>query len=175
MTPRERIAQIFLWLFVVCFSLEIGAGLYETLVVVPLWSASPPESVWGWNADPRYAVRAVEKLWRFLTPALGLSAAAALLSGLQTPRDVRRKWLLASTVPALVLVATIYLYFAPTTAELFASQARGTDAADEVTAKTRQWLALNRVRAVVFALAWLASLRALSVSSERDATRRENV
>jgi hypothetical protein len=44
--PRQfSVSQLFLWLFIIVLGIEIGAGLYETLVVLPLWTASPPESV----------------------------------------------------------------------------------------------------------------------------------
>ena len=52
MLLRLRLAQITLWCFVIFLSIEVGAGLYETRVIVPRWSASPPHSVWEW-ADLR--------------------------------------------------------------------------------------------------------------------------
>ncbi len=36
MTRQFSIAQILLWLFVIALGIELGAGLYETLVVMPL-------------------------------------------------------------------------------------------------------------------------------------------
>lgn len=39
------IAQIFLRLFVIVLGIESGDGLYETLVVIPLWSLTPSDSL----------------------------------------------------------------------------------------------------------------------------------
>ncbi|MCA1625539.1 MAG: hypothetical protein LC768_14080 [Acidobacteria bacterium] len=45
MSKQLSIAQIFLWLFVVTLGIMIGGGLYEQLVVMPLWQTAPPDSV----------------------------------------------------------------------------------------------------------------------------------
>ena len=46
------IAALTLWLFVIGTSLILGAGLYETLVVVPFWSAGAPASHGGGSGSP---------------------------------------------------------------------------------------------------------------------------
>lgn len=63
-----RISQAFLRLFLTFLSLEADAGLYETRVLVPLWSASPPETVRGWDAP--LTVRSRKRFWKLLHPAL---------------------------------------------------------------------------------------------------------
>ena len=45
MITRERIVRFFLWWAVLGFSIWVGGTLFKMLVIVPLWSASPPESV----------------------------------------------------------------------------------------------------------------------------------
>src|SRR5919206_630561 len=98
--------RIFLWLYLLLFGIQLGAGLYETLVVVPLWSASPPQSVWGWNAlreaNPKLAIDSGRRFWIFVTPAVGLLSVAALLTGWQT-RPEHRAWLLAATLTSFVM------------------------------------------------------------------------
>jgi hypothetical protein len=37
--------SVVLWLLIVLMGLQIGTGLYETRVQVPLWSSAPPQSV----------------------------------------------------------------------------------------------------------------------------------
>ena len=72
------IAQLFLWLFVIVLGVEIGGGLYETLVVMPLWSLSPPDSVVAYHqhnvAYPQLALNAGGRFWMFNTPALTVVA-----------------------------------------------------------------------------------------------------
>jgi uncharacterized membrane protein len=42
---RDRALVFLLWLSVIALSTWVGGTLYQMLVVVPLWNASPPESV----------------------------------------------------------------------------------------------------------------------------------
>ena len=163
MIRREQISQVCLWLFVMVLCLAIGGGFYETQVITPVWSGSPPRSVWGWNADPQYQIRSFEKFWIMITPALGVTAAAALLTGLGT-RSQHRRWRALSVTLTLVIVVTTYFYFVPARNELFASQTLGLSA-NEVTSKTNQWVMLNWVRGAVFFVAWIAGLRALSITA----------
>lgn len=45
MTIRNRVLVISLWLSVLALTTWFGGTLYQMLVIVPLWNASPPESV----------------------------------------------------------------------------------------------------------------------------------
>ncbi len=56
MTIRNRITEISLWVFIISLGILIGATVFEALVITPLWAGSPPESVRGWNENPRYAI-----------------------------------------------------------------------------------------------------------------------
>ena len=169
---RTLVAQVCLWLFVTLLGLQIGAGAYETRVVVPVWSGAPPGSVWDWNQTPQYALRPFERFWIFATPALAVSASATLFASWKT-RPARRRWVLASCALTLLLVAATYAYFVPAQFELLARRAEGLTAA-EVTAKVERWLLLHRLRAPFYLAAWLMSLRALSLSpgDERETDAR---
>lgn len=159
--------RIFLWLYVVIFGVQLGAGLYETLVIVPLWSASPPQSVWGWNAlreaNPQLAIDSGRRFWIFITPAVGLLSVAALLTGWPT-RPEHRAWLLAATLTSFTMALITFAYFVPTLIGLMKSRPDGADAA-RVAAKAKTWAVLNWGRAVVLFLAWLCGLRALQIPS----------
>ena len=159
---RKFVAEVSVWLFVVALSLQMGAGLYEMRVVTPLWSAAPPASVRAWNADGARAIEPRAKFWLYCTPAVGLTAALALVAGL-TKGGRERRWLVASSATAVVLVLATYLYFAPALAVLL--ERRGAGLSDrEVVEREGGWLWLGRVRAAAYVLAWLAALKALSVS-----------
>jgi hypothetical protein len=151
-----------LWLFVTLLAVQIGAGAYETRVVVPLWSGSPPESVWGWNESPRHALRAFERFWIFATPALAASAAAAVAFGWRS-RPAHRRWLVASCALTLALIVVTYAYFVPAHQELLAPRAAGLSG-EEIKAKVDRWLTLHALRAPFYLAAWLMALRAVSVA-----------
>ncbi len=62
MIRQFSVAQIFLWLFVIALGIEIGAGFYETLMVMLLWDTVPPDSVMTYHqhnaANPQFALNA---------------------------------------------------------------------------------------------------------------------
>jgi hypothetical protein len=165
MTRQFSIAQIFLWLFVIAVGIELGGGLYETLVVMPLWTLSPPDSVIAYYqhnaANPQFALNAGGRFWIFFTPLVGLLAIAALLSGLKT-RPEHRRWRIAGTVLALVVVVFTFAWFVPNIIKLMSESVIGMSR-DEVTSLTNWWVRLNWVRAVFYAAGWLAALRALTL------------
>ena len=79
------IAALSLWLFVIGTSLILGAGLYESLVVVPFWSAGAPASLAEGNPLLQVHMRAGQVFWQYFTPALGLIAVLALLTSFGAP------------------------------------------------------------------------------------------
>ncbi len=103
MIKHCSMSRILLWLFVIALGIEIGAGLYETLVVLPLWTLAPPESVIAYYqhnaADPQFALNAGGRFWMFDTPLVGVLAIATLLSGIKTTSE-HRKWRLIGAVLA---------------------------------------------------------------------------
>ncbi len=165
MTRQFSIAQIFLWLFVIALGIEIGAGLYETLVVMPLWTLAPPDSVNAYYqhnaANPQFALNAGGRFWMFFTPLVGLLAIATLLSGLRT-RPEHRKWRIAGTVLTLIVVMFTFVWFVPNIIQLTGEGVMAMSS-DEVTSLTNWWVRLNWVRAVLYLAGWLTALRALSI------------
>jgi len=170
MSKQFSIAQIFLWLFVIALGIELGAGLYETFVVMPLWAAAPPDSVTAYYrhnaANPQFALNAGGRFWMFATPLVGLTAIAALLSGLKTSPE-HRKWRIAGTVLAIIVVVSTFAWFVPNIIRLTSNDVLAMSA-DEVTGTTNWWVRLNWVRAVLYFAGWLAALRALSISPESE-------
>jgi hypothetical protein len=160
------IAQLFLWLFVIVLGVEIGAGLYETLVVMPLWSLSPPDSVVAYHqhnvAYPQLALNAGGRFWMFNTPLLGLMAIAALISGLKT-RPEHRKWRVAATVLALIVVVFTFAWFVPKI--MILGQGGAGLNAEQIISLTNWWVRLNWVRVVLYSAGWLAGLRAMTIPS----------
>lgn len=170
MTRQFSIAQIFLWLFVITLGITIGGGLYETLVVMPLWTAAPPESVIAYHrhnvANPQFTLDQGGRFWIFLTPLLALLTVAALLSGLRT-RPEHRKWRMTATVLALVVVISTFAWFIPNIIKL-TGEGVTTMNPDQITSLTNWWSRLNWLRAILYFAAWLAALRALSISPKME-------
>jgi len=165
MAKQFSIAQIFLWLFVIALGITLGGGLYETLVLMPLWDTAPPNSVTAYYqhnvANPQFAPNQGGRFWAFIMPLTGLLAIATLLSGLRT-RPEHRKWRITATVLTLIIFASTIVWFVPNIIKL-TGEGVMTMKADEIASLTNWWVRLNWVRAVVYLAVLLASLRALSI------------
>jgi hypothetical protein len=176
MPLRLRFAQIALWGFVIFFSIEIGARLYEARVIVPRWSASPPESVWEWAdlraTNAQVAIDPGARFWTYVTPATGLFALLALALSFVT-QGAHRKWRVTGTTLALVVVTASFIYFAPTIILLIGPNSHNIDGG-RVKTLANQWVTWNYVRVAIGVAGWLAALRAFSLPAENSLGRQEN-
>ena len=160
MKTLNRIAQVLLWLAMLGLSVWVGGTLYQMLVVVPMWSAAPPESVRAFFLGTKYN----ETIWNFFGPPFMVARLAlllgALLVGWHLPRH--RKWLLVAAVCMAFGVVFTLAYVYPINDVLFA-QAGGNHSPEEIQAMVRQWVMADRARFGVGVIGFLALLRALSI------------
>lgn len=56
-----------LWTLVIALGLQTGSGIFETRVLVPLWSSDPPASLTSFFAQP-IRPDSGRRLWIWLTP-----------------------------------------------------------------------------------------------------------
>ena len=166
MSQRFSIAEICLWLFVIVLGIEIGAGLYETLVVLPLWTLGPPDSVVAYHqhniAYPQFALNAGGRFWIYFTPLTGLTAILALLSGLRTHPE-HRTWRITGSCLAIIVVISTFAWFVPKIIILGRGGA-GLNG-EQIASLTNWWVRLNWVRVVLYLAGWLAGLRAMRIPS----------
>ncbi len=161
-------ARITLWLLVILLGLDIGAGIYETRVVVPLWSRGIPETLADGNPYGRVAINAGAGFWAYVTSAVALAAALALVFGLGTP-EPERLWRTVAAGGELLVVAATLLYFRPTLVRLFAGHGAGMSSG-EIDNTVQRWVRWNRVRIVVSLAAWLAAVHALGIAARTPPT-----
>ncbi len=151
-----------LLLFVIALGIDLGAGIYEARIVVPLWANSIPESLAAGNPYRRVAIDAGMRFWAHVTTAVAFFALLSLVFGLHTSAP-QRTWRTFAAIAELAVVAGTLLYFRPTLIRLFMSHgAELTPAA--VASTVRRWVLWSRVRIVVSFIAWCAALSALALS-----------
>jgi hypothetical protein len=155
------VARIVLWLFVICLGLDLGAGIYEARVVVPLWADGVPDTLAAGNPYGRVAVDAGMHFWAYMTSAVAVLAILTLVFGILAPMP-RRGWQIFAAAVELVAVAMTLLYFRPTLVRLFLSHGAGLSAA-EIASTVGRWVTWSRVRIVISLLAWCAALRAATL------------
>ncbi len=155
--------EILMWLLVMWMGFAIGAGIYETRVVLPLWAGSPPESLKRWHSAP-FRIDPGLRFWVFCTPGLALLSLVVLVSflGVDSPAATYVKigaglsvalaiWAFAWFVPRFRAVT------GPKFQEMDQQQAAGIAVA---------WRRMNSLRVVLFLAAW-ACLTVGAVGMER--------
>ena len=163
-----KIAKLILWIFVPLVSIEIGAGLYESIVIIPMWMGGAPDSVIKfyelYAANPQFALRAGQKFWMFLTPAVALFALATFISGFKTSPQHRR-WRLVGSGILVLIVAMTFAWFVPNIMRL--TYDVPTMSTAEITTTAALWVKLNFIRCILSVIGLLCILRALSLPSDR--------
>jgi hypothetical protein len=154
----ESIARILLWLFIINLGIALGAGLYESRIVVSQWLGSSPEGVRHWDAEAARQADTGRRFWAFVTTMpLTLLTLANLIAAWRAPGGVRGWWLGAGAA-ALADRAITFGYFIPTMVRLM----RAPDSPQSVAVAT-QWAQLNHVRHAILLVALLTALRAFSL------------
>jgi len=142
-----------LWLFIIFLGIAFGAGLYESRVVVPMWTSDPPASLASPDSGRRF--------WAFVTTGpLTLLTVANLVAALRTQGPARGWWLTAAIV-TLVERAATFGYFIPTIIRL---QRKPTLTQTAVRTALARWVRLNYVRNTLTLVAWIAALKVLAMS-----------
>jgi len=159
------VLDFLLWYSILAWGAWVGGTLYQMVVVVPMWSAAPPESVREFFLGTSY----MEHIYNFFGPpfmaARVLPVLIALPLAWHLPRLRRVLGLASACLVATVIFTLTFIY--PINDVLFV-QAGGDLAADEVRRMVRTWIWADRLRFGVGVIAFLLLLRAFRLPLERD-------
>ena len=154
---RASVARVLLWFAVIWWGVWFGGQMFNALMVVPHFSAAPPQSLAGW-----YQLRydnlldfflTFNALWIFLALALALLVGGRALGG-------RRKWMAVSALAALVATVMLFGWMVRTIVQVVTPD-NGLSAAETVRL-LRLWTAANWVRLAIELVGFVAALKALS-------------
>jgi hypothetical protein len=158
-----------LWVSVVSWGVGLGAKLFELVVVIGAWAATPPASLALMPYGPSYP-RNPGDFFQPLSVATLAGTVGALAAGWRTPADYRL-WLWMPLVSLLVIWAATPTLFWPLIAELYAA---GTGARllspAEADALVTRWLVLDWLRAALIAVGFVCAVQALSVRPRGEST-----
>jgi len=155
-----RISSLLLWLWVINLGIALGAGLYESRIVVPQWLIALPGAAYQWNAEAARQANVGLEFWIFVTtiPLTALTLANLLLA-FRSGGRIRRYWIIAATL-ALVERLLTFLYFIPTMLRLMSG-----DLPDvEAVILAQQWVHFNTLRHIIGLVAWLGALKVLALA-----------
>lgn len=147
---RKYIPTILLWLFVINLGVALGAGIYESKVVIPGWENTSPQT---W---PNTGL----EFWVYVTTVPLTLLTLANLFAAWRDQGPRRYWWLSAAVIILAERIMTFSYFIPTMVRLMES---GTLSQAEVTAILSQWMLLDYGRHVITLVGWIAALKAFSL------------
>lgn len=157
MSARHQALNLLLWYAVFAWGIWLGGTLYQMLVVVPMWSASPPESLRAFILGTAYN----RTIYHFFGPPFIAARVVPIVIALALAWHLPvHRVLLAVTaacVAAIVIFTLAYVY--PINAVLF-EQAGGQLPAADVVALVKTWIWADRIRFCVGVVAFVALLRA---------------
>jgi hypothetical protein len=156
----QNIPDILLWLFVINLGIALGAGLYETRIILPQWFIKSPEIGFQVNGKAMNETDTGRKFWGMVTTIpLTLLTIANLVVALQS-NGQRHNWWLAGSLIILVERIGTFAFFIPTAIKLMRAE---TLSQSKVTSSVSTWIQLNYVRNGLTLLGWILALRALSM------------
>ncbi|WP_035187216.1 DUF1772 domain-containing protein [Alteribacter aurantiacus] len=146
---KNNFKEVLLWLFVINLGISVGAGLYESLIVIPEYKGTPPND---W-------IETGLSFWVYVsTIPLTLLTIANGVAGWKS-KGRRRKWLLTTVgIVALERIFT-FSYFIPT----MAGMKGGGLPQGEIDAVLDQWTYLNHFRHLLSITAWLLAMRVMTI------------
>lgn len=154
MNLKLSVGGILLWLFVLNLGIAFGAGLYEHRIVLPRWFDA---TGMHWNPEVARQDDVGLRFWAFVsTGPLTLFTLASLFFATQATGPLRFWWL-GAALAALADRVLTFAYFIPTLVRLM-----GMPDSPAAAETALRWSQLNHLRHTLIAVAWLASLQALS-------------
>lgn len=154
-----RIANWLLWLWVINLGIALGAGLYESRIVVPQWLIALPGAAYQWNAEAAQQANVGLEFWVFVTTVpLTVLTLANLFLAFRSRGMVRRYWIGAAML-ALVERLLTFLYFIPTMISLMSGDLPNVEAV----ALAQQWIHLNTLRHILMLVVWLGALKVFAL------------
>ena len=152
---RMSSARVVLLLFVIILGIAFGAGLYESVIVVPRWLAIDTTGALHWNGEAAIADNTGQRFWVWVsTIPLTLLAGTNLWIAMRRTEGTLRRWWVTAAGLSLAERAMTFLYFIPVMVGLM-----GAIDAPEAVASAHRWVNLNYVRHALVLGAWLAALR----------------
>lgn len=161
MNLRTLLGQGIAWILTLAFALLIGAHAFDTLVLVPLWSANPPASILAWLGNPatQDILRNVVAFFRPLVLTLAGAAIASLLIAI-VARPPRRTWLLAASLCGLFHLPLILFFFIPTNTSLGFFSGSVPQSSEQVAPLVSAWVRWNGIRLASDLLGFVLAVQA---------------
>jgi uncharacterized membrane protein len=156
MSIRNQALNFLLWYAIFAWGIWLGGTLYQMLVVVPLWSLAPPESLRAFFFGTAYN----RTILHFFGPPFLAARTIPLILALALAWHLPKHRVLMVVAVACILAIGVFTiaYISPINAVLF-EQAGGDRSAAELSDMVRTWIWADRIRLCVGVVAFVAILK----------------
>ena len=151
---------------VITWGIWCGGQVFNELMTVPIWSASPPSSLKGYSELPREGGAPFFPLFNPLFVVLAIGAAFAAWKEARQAR----KWLALSALTAVAVFISLVFYLVPLVGSMFTHSIAGDLPVPEVLAGVERWKLGNRVRVIAELFGFACSVIALRAWSAETST-----
>ena len=157
------IASVFAW------GIWCGGRVSNELMTVPIWSASPPESLKAYRELPR---KGSVPFFLIVHPLFVALAIGATLAAWKSARQAR-KWLALSALIAVAVTIFLMFYLTPLSGSMFRHSVAGDLPASEIVSGVERWKLGNRICLPVELFGFACSVIALRLWSTEAASLNE--
>ncbi len=162
---RNKLASALLIASTFVWGIWCGGQLFNELMIVPIWSALPPESLKAYNTLPS---KGGMNFFMIFGPLLLIVSIVATIAAWKSARKAKF-WLAITAVIAIGLAVALNVYLVPLVGSMFAHSVAGDLSASEIIAGVNQWKLGNRIRLIVELTGFVFSIIALHVWSVENA------
>jgi hypothetical protein len=162
---RNKLASALLISSIFVWGIWCGGQVFNELMTVPKWSASPPESLKAYDALPS---KGGLPFFPLFNPLFVVLAIGATLVAWKSARR-SRKWLALSALIAIAVFSSL-IYLAPLVVSMFRHSVAGDLSTSEIVAGVERWKMGNRIRLIVELFGFACSVIALRVWSAEAAS-----
>lgn len=161
---RDRMTRTLLWISVLAWGILLGGKLFDHVVLVGAWSASPPESLKLLPYGPRFPVDTGDYFFPS-SVALLICSIGVFISGCRTPSSYRVVLFLPPLMLIVILIFTV-LWFWPANFALWHVAQESPDAIQDravIIKLVHQWVLFDWIRIAAGTLAFVLCVWAISV------------
>lgn len=158
---RHRLATGLLVASAIVWGIWFGGQVFNEFMVVPIWSASPPESLKTYAELP---TKGGAPFFPLFNPLFVVLAVGAALAAWKSAR-ASRKWLALSAFFAIGVFVSLIFYLVPLVSGMFSHSVAGDLPASEIVAGVERWKLGNKIRLIAELFGFVCSVIALRVWS----------
>ena len=153
-------ARVVLLLLILNLGIALGAGLYESFVVLPTWLVVDQVGALHLDEGGAATYNRGQRFWIFFsTIPLTILAVTNLWMGWRRCAGTLQNWWVTSAGLALAERVMTFLYFIPIMAGLLEL-----GSAPEAVGEAQNWMNMNYIRLGLLLCAWLAALRTFGLA-----------